>query len=46
MIKCLMCVAIGIVVGMGMYALGVPDPIPPIIAGVVASVMVSEVRHE
>ena len=46
MIKCLLCVVGGALVGMLLYSLGVPDPIPPIVAGVVASVMASEVQHE
>lgn len=46
MIKCLLCVVGGVLVGMLLYSLGVPDPIPPIVVGVASGVMAMEVRHE
>lgn len=45
MIKCLKCVAIGLVVGMALYAIGVHGPIPLIVVGVTSGVMATGERR-
>ena len=46
MIKYLLCAVGGALVGLMLYELGVPNPFPPIVAGIVACWIAVEVRHE